>query len=142
MSCKSFFYSLCISSLSCMWFAKFSPILWIIFAFLTVKIFSFRHFALLGFFFFFFFFLLPHLQHMEIPGPGIPWSLPQPQHHGIPAASTAYTVAFSSARMLTHWARLGIKHYVGFLTHWATMGTPSYVSLSYQAVLPGIALLA
>ena len=53
---------------------------------------------------------------------------PQPQPCLIWAASATYTVACSSARSLSHWARPGIKAasswiLVGFLTRWATTGT-------------------
>ena len=57
------------------------------------------------------FFLQPHLQHMEVPGPGVSGvkselqPVPQPWQHQIKAPSEAY----SNARSLTHWARLGIK---------------------------------
>ena len=50
-------------------------------------------------FIFLFVFLGPHPWHMELPRPGVK---PQPQPHGIQAASATYTTAHSNARSLTH----------------------------------------
>ena len=54
---------------------------------------------------------------------------PQPQPHGIQAASATYTTARGNAGSLTHWARPGIKPtaswiLVRFVNLWATKGTP------------------
>ena len=51
---------------------------------------------------------------MEVPRLGSNWSCncqptPQPQSHGIWAASATYTTAHSNTRCLTHWARPGME---------------------------------
>ena len=68
------------------------------------------------------------------PGQGSNWSCsrqptPQPQQHGIRAASATYTTVHGNAGSLTHWAGPGIQPtsswmLVAFINHWATMGTP------------------
>ena len=66
-----------------------------------------------GRFFFFFLFML-HLQHREVPGPGVESKLqlgpvPQPWQHWIQAASVIIATACSNARSLTQWVRPGIE---------------------------------
>ena len=67
-------------------------------------------------FFFFFFFLGLHLQHTEVPRPGIESELqlrptPQPwqQQHRIWAVSETYAKACHNDRSITHWASPGIE---------------------------------
>ena len=55
----------------------------------------------------YFFFLKPHLQHMEVPGPGVEVELQlkplsQPQQQWIQAAPATYTAACGNTRSLTH----------------------------------------
>ena len=69
---------------------------------------------LLSFFFFFFVFLGPHPRHIEVSRLGVqselyPWPTPEPQQHGIRAASATYTTAHGNTRSLTHWGRPGIE---------------------------------
>ena len=114
-----------------------------------VQLYSTGHCLWLGHFFFFFFFLvfLPFLGlllcHMEgIPSYGSNQScsqqpIPEPQQHGIWAASSTYTTAHSNTGSLTHWARPGIDpttswFLVGFVNHCATMGTPNWVTSVQQ----------
>ena len=57
------------------------------------------------------------------------WPTPQPQQHGIRAASETYTPAYGNARSFTHWGRPGIKPasswmLVRFINHWAMMEAP------------------
>ena len=57
--------------------------------------------------FFFFSFLGPHLQHMEVPRPGVERSYSlrptaQPQQLWIQVASVTYTAAYGNTRCLTH----------------------------------------
>ena len=66
------------------------------------------------FFFFFCLFLGLHRSIWRFPGWGSSRScnhqpMPQPQQHGIRAASATYTIAHRNARSLTHWVRPGIK---------------------------------
>ena len=54
------------------------------------------------------------LRAMEVPRLGSnwscsPWPTPQPQQHGIWAASMTYTTAHGNAGPLTHWARPGMQ---------------------------------
>ena len=54
---------------------------------------------------------------------------PQPQQHGVWAATATYTTAHSNTGCLTHWVVPGIEPasswiLVGFVNHWATVGTP------------------
>ena len=67
------------------------------------------------------------------------WPTPQPQQHGIWAASVAYTTAHGNARSLTHWAGPGTKPIsswilVGFLTCWATTGIPHAFNVQFQHI--------
>ena len=70
----------------------------------------------------------PHLQHMEVSGPGVKselqlWSLPQPPQQQIWAASVIYAAACGNARSLTHWARPRIEPASSKRQCWATMRT-------------------
>ena len=74
-------------------------------------------------FFFFFFLPWPHLQHMEVLGPGVQSERqlrlpPQPHQHQIQATSSTYTIACSSAGSLTHWMRPGIRPASPKIQHW------------------------
>ena len=74
----------------------------------------------LSFFFFFLFFLRPHLQHVEVPRPGVQLELqelqvsqPQPHHKSHSHSNTKSELHLQSTPQLTgsltHWARPGIK---------------------------------
>ena len=63
---------------------------------------------------FFFFFLGPQLWHVEVPSQGSHQSCsyrptPQPQQHGIQAASEPCVLACGNTGSLTQWARPGIE---------------------------------
>ena len=58
--------------------------------------------------------------------------MPELQQRHIQAASSTYTTAHGDARILTHWARPGIKpstswFLVGFVNHCTMMGTPNNI---------------
>ena len=60
--------------------------------------------------------------------------IPQPQWHGIQAASAAYTIDHGNAGSLTHWAGPGMEPassciLVGFVNHWAMKDTPPFMLL-------------
>lgn len=86
------------------------------------------------FFFFFLQFLGPHLQHTEIPRPGVESEcsrqpMPQPQKHRIWAESVTYTTAHGNLQILNPLseARDGTPSswiLVRFVNCWATKGTP------------------
>ena len=70
-----------------------------------------------------FFFLKPHLQHMEVPGPGVKselhlQSIPQPQQHWIWATSVTHAEACSNAGSLSYWGRSGIEAVCSQRCHW------------------------
>ena len=100
--------------------------------------------------FFFFPFLGPHLQHLEVAGPGVESELllqtyTTAMQHRIQAAFVTYMAACSNARSLTLWGQRSNLHSrrdsVVFLTRWATPETPNFNSFRswFKGILSRIA---
>ena len=70
--------------------------------------------------------------------------MPEPQQHGIRAASATHTTAHGDTGSLTRWAMPGIEpatswFVVGFINHCATKGTPEgflNIELPYDPAIP------
>ena len=63
---------------------------------------------------YYYYFLQLHLWHIKVPRLGVKLEMqmrpmPEPQQHGIQAASVTYIAACGNARSLTHWDKLGIE---------------------------------